>query len=97
MKVFSSYQTLVFSFLSFDKLGSGEKKLNFSAVYITLLISIVSLPINLTVCSMILPDPTLFWAPNLIISWFHHVPMIKSSGALPLYEDPSIKNLFSFL
>ena len=38
---------------------SDEKKLNFNAVYVSLFISIVSLPINLTVCSIILPDPTL--------------------------------------
>ena len=87
----------MFNFLSFDKLGSDEKKLNFNAVYVLLFIFIVSLPINLTVCSIILPDPALIWAPYLIIWWFHHVPMIKSSGALPLYEDPSIKKLFSFL
>ena len=68
INVFSSYQTLVLSLLSFDKLESDEKKLNFNAVYELLLITNFSLPIKLTVCSIILPDPVLICAPDFIIS-----------------------------
>ena len=60
-------------------------------------IVICSFPIKVTVCSIILPEIALIWAFARVISWFHHVPTIKSFLALPLYEVPSIIRLSSVL
>ena len=57
--VSSSYQISVLSFLSLDKLGSDELKLNLKVLYILSPIFTSSLPINSTFCSIILPETAL--------------------------------------
>ena len=54
-----------------------------------------SLPKNVTVCSIILPEIPLIWALALTISWFHQVPTGNLMLAIPLYEDPSIIKLLA--
>ena len=84
------------NFLSFGISSLDDFKLNLNNLYFFPFKIISSLPTNLTICSLTLPDKGLIWDPDCNILEFHQFPITLSVPVSPLKDEPSIINKFLF-